>query len=411
MNHKSKRIAVISFHTSPLARLGVVDAGGMNVYIYNLAQHLSKKGWQIDVFTRKESKDTPETIIVSDGFRVISLGAYYQKNKHELRSHIADFTNAITDFMTRTSMTYDVLHAHYFLSGLVGVQLSKECSIPLVQTFHTLGFIKQTYGGTNQESRIDDEKLVVAHSDSLIVSTEFEKETLIAEYQADAKRIVVVPPGVDTKTFKPQSQKGMREKLDFPVQRKLVVFVGRIDPIKGITTLIQALGDLTTKHPDFHKKVSVFLIGGDIENADFWHIPAVKHIQDLIVELGLECCVKFLGAKPHSELALYYSASDVVVMPSLYESFSLVTLEAMASGSCVLGSRVGGLRFLIEDGVTGRLFENKNVDQLCSILYELLEDSQERKRLGTNAHQFAATFSWDMQAAKIEEVYQRLKHT
>lgn len=405
-----RRIAVISFHTCPFSRLGVMDAGGMNVYILELYKALAQMGWQIDVYTRKRGYEPRDIVSRFSGFRVIHipLATPHDIPKKELRNHIDEFSDGVAQFIKENTLSYQLFHAHYYLSGLVALQLKKHFSLPLIATFHTLGLMKKRYGGTYEEKRITDEETIARIADSLVVSTPLEQKELENYYRVSKDKINVVTPGVDHAIFKPRVKSEVREKLGLPQDRKIILFAGRIDPIKGITVLIEALGKLRTEKPDFHTHVTTLLIGGDIESDEFWQIPEVVKIQKLLREKNIECCVEFLGAKTHEELAFYYSASDIVVLPSFYESFSLVKLEAMATESAIVASRVGGLQFLVTDGKNGVLFQNKNSRELAEKIWYLLENEEFRRRLGEAAYQFSLQFSWEKQAKKMTGFYNAL---
>ncbi len=402
------KIAVISFHTCPLSRLGVMDAGGMNVYILSLYKELAKLGWQIDVYTRFRGYEKEQVVYAASGFRIIHIPlSKVDLTKQYLRGFVDEFVTGIVNFAAQKEISYDVMHAHYFLSGLAALKLKERWSIPLVSTFHTLGVMKRLYGGRQDTQRIEDEKQIVNNSDRLVVSTPLEGDELVSYYQADRNHVEVVTPGVDHTIFKPRDKHEVRKQLGIPLDRKVIVFAGRIDPIKGITVLIEALGNLRATHAEFHECVCTYLIGGDIEKDEFWELPEVVKIQSLIKKHNIDCCVEFIGAKPHDELALYYTAADVVVAPSLYESFGLSTLEAMAAGSTVVASKVGGLSFLIQDTVTGRLFTNKSSIDLARVLEDVVHDTAARTILGRNAFEFAKQFSWSKQAQKIANIYQQ----
>ncbi len=406
-----QKIAVISMHTCPLSRLGVMDAGGMNVYVLSLYKALAKKGYEIDIFTRYQGYEKEQIVRIDKNLRVIHIPGVETIAKKDLVFHIPRFWEELYTFISENKLTYHLVHSHYYLSALVGRKFSSQFSIPHVVTFHTTGIMKQLSGGKSEEVRIGLEKQITTEADQLIVSTPLEEEEVISNYNVSKDHISIVTPGVDHRIFRPRNKTTVRKKLSIPPNRKVIVFVGRIDPIKGISVLIDALGKLRKKERTFHECVCTYLIGGDIEKDEFWQIPEVIKIQHMIQKNNIDCCVEFIGAKPHEELALYYAASDIVVAPSFYESFGLSTLEAFSSGATVVASRVGGLQFLITDHENGLLFESKNSYDLVEKLGFLLNHEEECKRLGQNAYTFSQQFSWEKQAVRIAEIYDNLFHS
>lgn len=394
------KIAFISYWSCPLTKVGVLASGGMNIYVLNLVNYLGKLGHQVDIYTRVHKENDESILQIHKNVRIIHLATKIIRDTDF-------FSDKVQLFIKKFKLNYDILHAHYFYSGLAGMKLRKSLSIPLLTTFHSLGRTKESYLGLSDEFRINSEKMVVSQTDGIIASTELEKDDLVTNYKAKKEKIFVVSPGVNHYLFKPKNPVSARLKLGLPLKPKTILFVGRIDPIKGISLLIEAIARLTSLFPSFEKNFRVFLIGGDIKSSLFWQNAEVKKIKQLIISKKLECCVKFIGSRPHSLLADYYAASDVVVMPSLYESFGLVVLEAMSSGACVLVSKVGGLKYLVKDKINGRFFENGNIISLSSILWKLLNNKNERLRLGSNAFASSQRFCWDIQAKKMEDAYKR----
>lgn len=394
-------IIMISYWSCPLARLGVLAAGGMNVYVLNLVNTLGKLGHRIDIYTRVHKEEDEKVLVLHENVRIIHL----KTSKADLYRDVKYYSERLLDYIKGNQLSYNVLHSHYFYSGLIGVQLSSGLSLPHLHTFHTLGLVKRLYGGINDPKRIRAERLIIDKISAIIASTELEKDDLIKRYKVNSKKIFVVSPGVNHFLFKNLDRQFSRVKLNLPQDKKIILFVGRIDPIKGISFLIEAIGKLTQKYPSFENIYRVLLIGGDLQSRYFWQNQEVKKIQYLIAEKNLECCVKFIGSRPHTLLPYYYCAADIVVMPSVYESFGLVVLEAMACGSCILASRVGGLKYLIKDKLNGRLFDSGNIEQLGRIIWELLNDKQQRIKLGQRALNASQEFCWDKQAKKILDVY------
>jgi D-inositol-3-phosphate glycosyltransferase len=392
------KIAMISYWSCPLTRLGVLKSGGMNVYILHLVHYLARLGHDVDVYTRTHKGGDENLIKLDKNARIIHLSA----------ADTNSYTKNVLQYIKKHSLSYNIIHAHYYYSGLIGCGLKKELPVPLVMTFHTLGMMKKLYLGINDKRRINFEKKVVSCVDGIIASTDLEAVELMRYYQAEKNKIFVVPPGVNHHVFKKYNQSYSRSKLKIDKNKRVILFIGRIDPVKKINLLIEAVAKLTKIHPSFINNFRVFLIGGDIGSREFWHDKEVKKIKYLIGEKNLECCVKFIGSQPYNLLPFYYSAADVVVMPSVYESLSFVVLEALACGSTVLASRVGGMTFLIRDKINGRHFESNDYDSLSSILWELLNDKKQRAILSKNAIVSTKNYCWEKQVNKMLSVYKKL---
>lgn len=397
-------IAFISYWSCPVTRLGVLRAGGMNVYLLNLSRELANLGQRIDIYTRTHQEKDIRIIPLNKSVRLIHLPQSYKDHYKAAEK----FAVKIGDFIRKERLEYDILHAHYYYSGLTGLILKRSLDLPLIQTFHTLGVMKKIYAGINDGARITAEKKITAGTDTIIASTLLEKETLEKHYAAVPSKIHVVSPGVDHHLFTPYDKKAARKTLGLPRDKKIILFVGRIDPVKGLSLLIEAIFRLTQKYSFFQDRYRVLLIGGDIESRAFWRHPEVRRIKKLIIEKKIDCCIKFLGSKPYKVLPKYYAAADVVVMPSVYESFGLVVIEAMACGAAILASRVGGIKYLINHGKNGWLFESGNSQDLSQKLWDLLENKKERQKLAGNAIISSKAYCWDKQAAKIARIYEGL---
>ena len=337
-------IVLICYWSCPLTPLGVLTAGGMNVYELNLANSLDKSGHKVDIFTRTHKQKDEISISVHKDVRVIHLPSL-NNDDHYLAAQ--SFFNRMLEFIEKNSLSYQVIHAHYFFSGLVGIKLKKSLRIPMVQTFHTLGIMKKLYGKVIDEKRIKAEKEIIKKADGIIAATALEVKDLLKHYSAKKDKIFEISPGVDHRVFKKLNIKTSRTKLHLPLNKKIILFVGRIDPIKGINLLIEAVSILSKKYPSFENNFYVLLIGGDINSRKFWLDREVRKISQLILDKKLECCVKFIGSRPHYLLPYYYSAANVMVMPSVYESFGLVVLESMACGSAIVASKVGRFAYFV----------------------------------------------------------------
>ena len=395
------RIAFISYWSCPRKRLGILSSGGMNVYLFNLANQLVRKNVQVDIFTPSHVEKHDSVIYLSKKICLIHLPV----NANNDYSGSSQFAGEILHYISDKKIIYDAIHAHYFFSGLTAVILKKVLKIPFIQTFHTLGEMKKKYLGVIDSRRISAEKEITLKADGLISSTSLEKKDLLVKYNADPGKIFIANPGVDHNIFKPLEKENCLSRLNLSNGYKYILFVGRLDPVKGIDLLLESVYSLTKGSSDFNKKFKLLIIGGDLKNRNFRNNNEVNKIADFIINKKLSATVEFLGSKQNSELPLYYSCADLVVMPSVYESFGLVILEAMACGSAVLASSVGGLKYLVKDNFNGQLFKNGSITDLTEKISNLLMDDNKRKYLGQNAFKTSQKFSWEKQAAKMLSLY------
>jgi D-inositol-3-phosphate glycosyltransferase len=408
-----RRIAMFSVHTCPLATLGGKETGGMNVYVRDLARELSQRGIAVDVFTRSQSPTIPRisTGRLGESGRVIHIPAGPERpyNKDLVFDHLPEFVRRVGDFALRENLRYDLIHSHYWLSGWAALDLRATWCVPVIQMFHTLGEMKNRVAQTPQEResprRIEAEGHVMRFADRLVAATPLEKGQMSWLYGADADKISVVPAGVDLSLFRPVPRAEAKRRVGIPPQHRMILFVGRIQPLKGIDTLIRAMQRVINQYPEFRQDLCVAIIGGDpnpdseMEQAEF------ERLNRLRAELGIGDLVTFLGAKDQDTLVYYYSAAEMVVMPSHYESFGMVALEAMACGTPVIGSDVGGLSFSIEDGFNGFLVPGQDPDALADKIALLLRHSTLRDHLGEQAICWAGRYGWTYIADEILDVY------
>ena len=398
------KIAMISYWSCPLMTLGIGTAGGMNVYVLNLAQALGELGHSVDIYTAIHDEDDSIESPLHPNVAVIHL----DRHTTDPYEDIDYFVEQIEAEALRREAPYDVLHAHYYYSGLAGLLLRERMQVPLVVTFHTLGTMKQQYLGLTDQRRIDAESDIIDQADGIIASTELEAADVMAWHQVPAEKLHTAHPGVDHHIFRPYDRDAARKILDLPPEAKIILFAGRIDRIKGIHLLIDAFAQLVTTGPPDLRSSKLLVIGGDPDDEDFWINGESSRLRQQIEDQHVEDRVAFVGSQPHNQLAYYYAAADLVAMPSAYETFGFVALEAMACSACVVASRVGGLQYLIEDGQNGRLFESQNVEELRAIMEELLEDPEQRERLGRNAAESSYQYCWSRQAEKAVDVYRSM---
>ena len=406
------RIAMLSYHTCPLAILGGKDTGGMNVYVRELTRQLGRMGVHVDVFTRSQDEHVPHVSHdLGYGNRVVHMpaGPEVPLAKRELVDYIPQFVEGIKQFAVEKNLRYDLIHSHYWMSGLAAESLSDTWDVPIVHMFHTLGEMKNRIAQSEAERegayRVEGEKQVIARADRIIAATPAEQTQLQFLYKANRRKITIIPPGVDTSHFYPIPAAEAREFIGVEPDTKLVLFVGRIEPLKGLDTLIRAMSCQRTISLG---NVSLMIIGGDPDVSAQEMSSEMVRIQQLCDELSMGRMVAFLGKRAQSTLPYYYSAADVLVMPSHYESFGLVALEAMACGTPVIASQVGGLAFLVKDGETGYHVPDQDPEALCDKLLLLLGDPHPRETMGLCAAEYAKDYAWANVASQIVEVYKHL---
>ena len=410
-----RRVAMISVHACPLAKLGGRDSGGMNVYVRELARDLGARGIEVDVFTRWREKDDPRIQPLGPNARVIHIASgplgYWPKiNVYE---HLDEFTAKLIAEVEEQGRTYDVLHAHYWLSAKVARTLEQRWKIPTVQMFHTLGLVKREVMDEDidgeSDVRIEIEREAVRRSAAVVAASAIELGELRRFYKADPARVAVIPCGVDPEVFHPVRQADAREKLARDQCERLILFVGRIEQIKGIDVLLRAMALLFFRRPDLRSEVCLLVVGGALDPGD--EAPETEKILELrrlVHEHRMEANVSFVGSRDQEDLALYYAAADVCAVPSLTESFGLVALEAMACGTPVVGTRVGGLQTVITDGESGLLVPAGDYEALAEAIARVLTDARLRMHLAHGARDRAEHFTWRRVGDRIVELYERV---
>lgn len=391
------RVAFICYHTCPLARLGERSSGGMNVYVRYLAGALARQGWGVDIFTRRHSQEEPPVVSLGEGVRVVHLpGGPEGEGKERLHLYLEQFASALLGYAEAHRLRYDLVHSHYWLSGLVGLELAREWGVPHIACFHTLAEVKRRarVGEREPHRRIAGERRVVAGADRVVAFTPHERDALVRYYGADPDRVAVVPCGVDTSLFRPLNPLHARKALGLDGQGVLL-FVGRLEPLKGVELLLQAVALL-----DGREGVRVLIVGGGPHPG-----VAVNGLRDLACSLGIAPRVEFVGSVPHASLPLYYSAADALVLPSYYESFGLVALEAMACGTPVVAARVGGLRSIVRDGETGYLVPWHCPEPYAQRLEVLLRNEHLRRSMGERARRLALGMDWARVAQAMVSLY------
>ena len=406
------RIAMISYHTCPLAILGGKDTGGMNVYVRELTRFLGQAGIHVDVFTRSQDEHVPHVLHdLGYGNRVvhISAGPEIPIPKHELVEYIKAFSNGILEFSKNKGLQYDLIHSHYWMSGITAGYLQQQWKIPIIHMFHTLGQMKNKIARSPSETegayRLDGEQKVMDLSTHIIAATPAEEQQLTSLYQINPEKIKIIPPGVDCSHFYPIPADEAKAAIGIPADSKMILFVGRIEPLKGVDTLIRAIALM---REDCHMSLCSYylaIIGGDPndepENTD----SEMSRLKNLCSELGLDEMVVFLGKKDQTTLPYYYSAAEMLVMPSFYESFGMVALESMACGTPVVASHTGGLAHLVQNGISGFTVPEGDVKSLAKRLNQLILDPELRNRIGLQAAEYAKSYSWENITERIRLQY------
>ena len=407
-----RRLAVLSLHTSPLAQPGTGDGGGMNVYVRELSSALARAGVACDVFTRAWSDDLPSVVDIEPGFRVhfVSAGPPSPMAKEALPSVVEEFAEGVLKVMqaseglgTEWDVPFDAVHANYWLSGIAGHTIKHQLDLPLVCTFHTLDRVKAEASPEEVEAhsghlRAEAEAAIIRCSDTVLASCSVEAAQISELYGADPSRIRIVAPGVDHAFFGPGDRAQARRALDLPSRGPLLLFVGRIQPLKGAAVAVATLASVVRDHPDAH----LVVVGGPSgPHGD----EEVARIDDLVDGLGLRDHVVFVPPRPHELLSTYYRAADVCLVPSRSESFGLVALEAAACGTPVVASDVGGLRSLVDHGRTGYLVEEPDPEVYAAWVRQILAEPLLAERLSTGAVLRARRYTWSRAAHLLVEIY------
>ena len=400
-NNQDLKVAMISMHASPVAELGGYKSGGMNLYVKEIALRLSKLGVKVDIYTRNDRDNSVEILELGPNVRLIYVNAGPKKKLDPLNlvQHIEQFVSEVENYRNFENIQYDLIHSHYYLSGLIGMHISKLWSIPHVTMFHTLELAKKIAFKDKLESnlRIELEKKVIKDVNKIICASSHEKDIIDNYVSASSKKVSIIPLAVDTNVFHPNDKYLSREKLEIDQDSKIVLCVSRIDPVKGIDILVKSFAQLN------NSQLKLMIIGG--YNAPN---PYQAKLLKLVKRLNLQEKIQFVGAVPHGDLVKYYNASDLVVVPSLYESFGLVSLEGFATKKPVIASNIGGLASTIDNEVNGLLFEPGNIKDLTQKINLLLSDTFLNQKIVNRAFMDVNKYSWDTAASQVYNVYSSL---
>jgi D-inositol-3-phosphate glycosyltransferase len=399
---------MLSVHTSPLEQPGTGDAGGLNVYVVETASRMATRGIAIEIFTRATSSDLPPAVELVPGVTVrhVTAGPYEGLGKDDLPGQLCAFTAGVMRTEARRPLGwYDLVHSHYWLSGQVGWLAAERWQVPLVHSMHTMARVKNhalaTGDSPEPPGREIGEAQVVEAADRLVANTEDEAKSLIELYDAQPSKVVVVPPGVDLEVFRPMDQRLARAERGLAADALVLLFVGRIQPLKAPDLLLLAAAELLRDRPELRSRLVVAVLGGPSGSG----LRSPESLQRLAVQLGLEDNVRFAPPVSRAELAGWYAAADLVAVPSYSESFGLVAVEAQACGTPVVAAAVGGLHTAVADGVSGVLVDDHDPAHWAKVVGDLLADRVGRERLSRGAIGHAAKFSWDATVDSLLEVY------
>lgn len=405
-----KRIAFISEHASPLATLGGVDAGGQNVYVAELAKHLARLDYEVDVFTRWEDSSLPLVVHWLPNVRVVHMKAgpieYVQKEM--LLQYMPEFRESMLDFMEDEDLRYDLIHANFFMSGLVAAELKVLLQIPFVVTFHALGHVRRIHQKDQDRfpaERLKIEEQVAKLADQIIAECPQDQEDLVQYYGADPSKISVIPCGFNCEEFYPVSKIFARSLMGLNQNDFIVLQLGRMVPRKGVDNVVQAIAKLKGSIPN----VRLVIVGGETDKPDPVVCPEIGRLQKIAEEAGIAQQVFFAGRKDRKLLKYYYSAADIFVTTPWYEPFGITPLEAMACGTPVIGANVGGIKFSVDNGKTGLLVPPNNADSLAESLQRLYNDSDLLNEMRQNTlKRVHALFTWSRIAAMAGDVYENV---
>ena len=406
---KKSHIATLMVHSSPLDQAGTGDAGGMNVYVVESAKKMAAAGVNVDIFTRTNHPNLPETVEIADGVNVKHLvaGPFEGLSKEELPSQLGALTSSFMNYQKQLPNDYySLLHSHYWISGQLGWMVCERTGIPLIHTMHTTAKVKNLNLADDEkpepQTRAIGEEQVVKASTGLIANTDAEAASLVSLYDACPDNVFVVAPGVDLQTFSPGSGKSAaRIKLNIAPDAIMLTFVGRIQPHKGPDVLLRAVAEMVTHSPHLKAKLAVVIMGG----ASGSGLNELDKLKVLAKFLKIEDVTHFVAPVKRDELANWYRASDLVCVPSYSESFGLVALEAQACGTPVVATAIGGLRTAVSDGISGSLVDGHDPKAWSAVISRLIAEPQRRLLLSMGAVVHASHFGWENTAHKTLEVY------
>lgn len=407
------RIAFISEHASPLAILGGIDSGGQNVYVDRVAYHLARMGCEVDIFTRWDNPEQPRIVTYRPGVRVIHVEAGPRRfiRKERLFDHMDDFVSDMDDFIRRENVTYDVIHAHFWMSGYVARDLKRRFNIPYAITFHALGKVRRIYQGSADEFpdvRFSIEEQVAHDADAVIAECPQDRDDLMIHYFVKPDRIRTVPCGFDKDEFVPLDKRECAEYIGVDPDEKVILQLGRMVPRKGIDNVIRGTAALLRKKP---LPVRLLIVGGESEEPCPIKTPEIGRLKEIAREEGIEDRVTFTGRRSRDQLKYYYNAADIFVSTPWYEPFGITPLEAMACGVPVVGANVGGIKYSVEHDATGFLVPPDEPEILAERMLEILDDERTHEALSRRAiRRVNHLFTWETVTQQLVELYEEIAY-
>ncbi|WP_141735553.1 glycosyltransferase family 4 protein [Oligoflexus tunisiensis] len=407
----ARRIAIISEHASPEGILGGVDQGGQNLYVAQVARHLRALGHHVDIFTRRDDERKLEVEVLDRGIGLINVPAGPARwiPKEDLYQYMPQFTLYMLKFCKAQRKRYDLIHANFWMSGLVAADLKQILNIPFVITFHALGRVRRLYQGDQDlfpDVRFEVEDRIVAEANQIVAECPQDRSDLISFYEADSHRITMVPCGFDPEEFQVQDREIARQVIGVKPDIPTVLQLGRLVPRKGVDQAIRGFAHFVRR---WKKDAQMLIVGGESEAPDPVLTPEIGRLQTIAAEEGIEDKVIFCGRKSRKEIVTYFSAADVFVSTPWYEPFGITPVEAMACGKPVVGSRVGGIKYSVQDGRTGFLVPHDDPEAIgdrLSLLFEHPEDLLiMSQRARTRAYHY---FTWQKVVEQLSRMYENV---
>lgn len=401
---QKNRLAVLSYHTCPLSDEGM-EIGGMNVYILELSKELARKGLIIDIFTRSQSEKSPKVVEVSENMRVIHLPAGKQKYlpPKNLKEYIPEFLENFYNLVESENLLYDFLSCHYYLSGIIGLNIKNKLNLPMLMTFHTLALMKNLVARGSEEKetveRINIEIDLVKKADKIIATSENDAEYLATLYNCSREKIQILTPGINLELFHPMDKQIAKKKIGASPNHKIILFVGRVEPLKGIDVLLYAIKILTEKYHDLG--LCLWIVGGNVSGEYREWSHELQKLEELRRVLNISASVKFVGRKEQKDLPYYYAVAEIVVIPSHYEAFGMTALEAMSCGTPVIATDATGVSGLIDKKHKHLVTSSNNPLMLSQKIHKLLSDETEYKKVSQEVYENVQDLSWESVAEKF----------
>ena len=393
------KIAMLSIHSSPIGDLGTRDTGGMSVYVREMAKELGRKGHHIDIFTQHNVGKHDPVIHLYDNVRLVRLSGGTHKNiaKSSLYEVLPQLFNELESFRIKENITYDIIHSHYWLSGVLGLKLRSSWNAYHLITYHTIGAVKNLTCPTENASelRLENEKKLAKLCDQIVLPTKKEKEHLIEYYNAPVDKIRIIPCGVNLELFKPMDKLSVRRHLALPMDDPIILYVGRFAPIKGLDRLLKSFSYLTRP-----SRPRLVMVGGDGK-----HSPMLRQLQSKATAFHIQDRLTFAGRVDQETLPEYYSAADVLVVPSDYESFGLVALEALACGTPVVTTSVGAMEDIVKEGVTGYVAKDTDPQHFAGRIESILLKQKQNGLTPSEIRSSVAEFTWSRSASLLLDAY------